>query len=281
MIPKWSTKARAALAYLYRPLQDVDVYVEDLHDTVFYTELMNRIAPSNVRIARVFESGNRGKVVSAALNHNFADRRALFLVDGDFEWVRDEPSPPFVHRLDAYCIENLLLREEAAIQVLRENVVISIDEAKRRLDFPSWSLSILGDLLDLFVALTALNKVNPSEATVGLGIGRILTQSKKGIPPMVDVQKVAKLTRDVKAKTRLCISQVEAVALESAIENRLRSLPNTLDAISGKDFLFPLFELRLKSLTSSTVNRESLRFRLARHCVLGRFEALTEALKSA
>src|ERR1017187_592430 len=107
----WSRRAKVALSYLFRPLQDVDIYVENINDEVFYSELIRRIAPSHIRVVRVFPKGGRQAVLEAAQHHDFQQRRALFLVDGDFEWVRDErpPAAHGVYRVEAYCIENLLI----------------------------------------------------------------------------------------------------------------------------------------------------------------------------
>jgi len=263
-------------------LQDVDAYIEDLHDTVFYTELFKSVAPKNVRIARVFEAGNRGAVVAAALSHDFSKRRAFFMIDGDFEWVRDEPppAPSVVHRLDAYCIENLLVQEKGGVQVVVEETVVSAADASALLSFESWLRGISGSLLELFVVFAALNLAVPTEPTVGLGIGKILKSSKKGAFPTLDPQKIIQLTADVKRKTREVLSDEEASALEQKIRDRANSLSNSTDIISGKDFLLPLFEFHLWHCMGAKTRRNSLRFRLARHCDLSRFQAITDALSA-
>ena len=107
---RWPKRARAAIRKLFEPLQPIDVYVEDTNDEVFYRALLNRVLDGRVHIARVFGLGGRQAVVEAAANHDHFERRALFIVDGDLEWVRGLPAPkiPYLHRHEAYCIENLL-----------------------------------------------------------------------------------------------------------------------------------------------------------------------------
>jgi hypothetical protein len=284
MTPTWSRKTRDAIAYLFRPLQDLDIYVEDTNDTVFYTELFRRIAPQGLTVARVFEAGGRTEVIAKARKHDFSARRALFLIDGDFEWVRGEPAPfPHrVYRLDAYCIENLLLHEDAAARVLIEEEVLSEEDAKAGLRFGEWMEDVTRNLLDLIIWFATLNAANASEATVGLGVGSVLTPSKKGIPPQLDTSKVANLLADTQARAAAAIGASKANELSESVRRRIESLPLPADVISGKDFLLPLFEYHLWGRMNRKTLRKSLRIRLARNCCLERFNALSEAMaKSA
>lgn len=282
MTPLWPSSAKEALAYLFRPLQDVDVYVEDTNDTVFYTELLQRIKPDNVRLVRVFEAGNRNGVIEKAKAHDFAVRRALFLVDGDLEWVRGEkpPAPDRVYRLDAYCIENLLIHEDAAVQIVVEEAAILEEAARQALRFADWIKGTVEMLLELFVWFAALNLVKPSEPTVGLGVGKLLL-SKKGKGPVLDPAKIEDLTRKMRQATEQEIGASRAKELGASISDRVNSLPTQSDVISGKDYLLPLFEYRLWSCTRRKTRRESLRVRLARHCSLERLGPLRAAMANS
>jgi hypothetical protein len=63
---KWPERALGALTYLFRPLQDIDIFVEDIRDEVFYNELFKRISPRTVRFLRVFCAGNKIGVIERA-----------------------------------------------------------------------------------------------------------------------------------------------------------------------------------------------------------------------
>jgi hypothetical protein len=278
MNPIWPQKARSALAYLFRPLQDVDIFVEDTGDEVFYTELFRRIAPKNVRIAKVLPLGNRLEVVAKAKQHDFAARRALFLVDGDLEWVRGDAAPDFVHRLDAYCIENILLHEDAATQLVIEESVLAEDVARQKLSFENWLSNITPPLVELFISFAALNAVVPSERTVGHGIGVLLTASKKGVPQQLDPVKIRALISDIQNKTVQAVGLRRSKQLHQQIENRISALPAQWDAVSGKDYLLPLFQFHLAHCTKTKPQKMSLRVRLARHCSLERLKPLAKAL---
>ena len=276
----WPSAAKAALAYLYRPLQDLDIYVEDAQEGVFYAELFKRIAPRNIRVARVLPAGNRAAVISKAKSHDFAKRRALFVIDGDLEWVRGDqaPVPHLVYRLDAYCIENLLVHESAAVQIVVEEAVMSEGDAKAKLDFQGWVTSVSQSLVDLFIAFAVLNAANPAEPTVSLGIGKILTASQKGTCARLDPVKVEGLIAEIKQKTIQAVGAQRADQLHVAIRSRVQALSSPTDAVSGKDFLLPLFEFHLWGCTGTKTRRSSLRLRLARYCALERFAGLSKAM---
>ncbi len=61
---KWPDRAIGALRRLFEPLQDVDVYVEDMYDEVFYRHLLNRVVAGRVRIARIFSLGGRDAILA-------------------------------------------------------------------------------------------------------------------------------------------------------------------------------------------------------------------------
>ena len=156
---EWPKRARAALALLFRPLQDIDVYVEDTGDEVFYSELFRRIAPAGVKIVRVFCAGGRPAVVDRARNHDFTSRVALFVIEGDFEWVRGEAPPDLrgVHRIDAYCVENLLIHERAAVELVIEEAAATEEEARSLFNFGAWITDVSSSLVELFVWFAVLS----------------------------------------------------------------------------------------------------------------------------
>lgn len=165
---KWPERAKTAIRKLFEPLQPIDVYVEDTNDEAFYKRLLNRVANDKVHVARVFALGGKQAVIEAAANHDHSQRRALFIIDGDLEWVRGLPPPRIfgLHRHDAYCIENLLLCEKALVQILSEEAILTEDDAKRALDLGRWIDSIKRPLLELFSAFATVHEFAPEIPTV-------------------------------------------------------------------------------------------------------------------
>ena len=130
---------------LFEPLQDIDVFVEDTDDEVFYRTLLNFATRQQVKIARVFSLNGRSSVINAASSHDHRKRRAAFIIDGDLSWVKGEPAPAIkgLHRHEAYCIENLLICEKAIAFILTQEIVVSDSTAFQMLQFQSWRNSIL------------------------------------------------------------------------------------------------------------------------------------------
>lgn len=275
MVPQWPIRALDAIVTLFRELQDIDVYVEDAGSEALYSELVKRIAPPPLRVTRVFALGGREAVLRRAAGHDHHQRPALFLVDGDFAWVRGEPAPrqPGVYRLDAYCVENLLVSEEAVSQVFMECEACTEQEARVRLSF-RWWVEQASVLVDLFVVWAALNAIDPTIRTTATGLGQCLN----GRAGEIDAAKVACL--------RASAAQIVAARAGSEtailrVEARVRLLAFPLDAVSGKDFVLPALHMHLNRRTRERPSRKSLMFRLARHACATRFAGLASALHRA
>lgn len=279
---QWPQRAKAAIEKLFEPIQDIDVYVEDANDEVFYRTLLNKISDGKVNIARVFALGGRSAVIQAATQHDFSRRRAIFLVDGDLDWVRgcSPPNVPGLYQHNAYCIENIILCKKALAFVLSQDVVLLEDEAEKILNFDAWINSIQQPLVTLFAAFGTAHEIAPSIPTVSIGVGVLCTANKKTKSASLDLTKV-----DCKSKSILSV--VEGVGGKDLVEityarilQRLQALPFPLHGVSGKDFLLPLVDFLLQS-HGCRITRRSLRVRLAAAGDMSRFSSLHEALLNA
>jgi len=239
-------------------------------------QLQDRQAP------RVFALNGRQPVIDAAITHNHQTRRALFLIDGDLEWVRGIPAPAIVglHRHDAYCIENLLLCEKAISQVLSEDAALTIDDALQRLKYEDWIRSIEEPLVELFSAFATTNCFSPAEKTVAQGVGILCEKDPVTKVTSLSFPKVS----DAKGRA---LDAAIAMADEASVRAyysdtlaRLKKLPFPLHAVSGKDFMFPLLNFLLSKLRCR-IRTKSLRIRLAINGEVSRFAPLYDALENA
>jgi len=279
---KWPERSKAAIRKLFEPLQDIDVYVEDINDEVFYRCLLQRATNGEVKIAKVFALGGCKAVTDAAKLHDHRLRRALFIVDGDLPWVKGESSPKIMglHCHDAYCIENLIMCEKALAHVLSQEIVVMEDEANKRLNYRNWVASIQIPLLELFSAFATVNSIDPTVTTVAQGVGCMCVTHKASGITELDFNKVRlakKAAIDAAEKT----ADTDTV-LDKYTEymKKLSALPNPLHAVSGKDFLVPLIDFHLQTF-GCRIKRKSLRLRLANACDTSLFASLSEALKIA
>ncbi|MFZ3115024.1 MAG: DUF4435 domain-containing protein [Syntrophales bacterium] len=280
---KWPKNAIAAIQKLFEPLQPIDVYVEDTTDEVFYRALLNRVSNGRVHFARVFGLGGRQAVVEAAGNHDHSKRRALFIVDGDLEWVRGLPAPkiPCLHRHEAYCVENLLFCEQALAQILSQEAILTEADALRVLDFRTWIGSVQDPLVELFAAFAVVHEFAPEIQTVAQGVGHLCTNRRT-------TKKFTILDRRKTSHARMIALQAaEAKAAKCQVAEayrrnlmRIKSLKFPLHAVSGKDFILPLVDFLLQA-RGCRIRRKSLRIRMAISGDSNRFSDLYCAIRDA
>jgi hypothetical protein len=274
---KWSERAKFAIPKLFEPLQDIDVYVEDENDEVFYRYLFNYATNETIKITKVFSKNGRKNVIEAARSHDQKKRKALFIIDGDLSWVKGEPAPKIVglYRHDAYCVENLLLCEKALSFVISQEKVILIEEAATRFSFKSWIRMIQPPLIELFSAFATLHNFIPTEPTVSMRVGKLCDEH--GSEHILNPLKVKDVTTSLLQKIEENTEPKLVAKFYKKIFKRLNNLSNPLDAISGKDFLIPLINFRLNSF-GCRIETKSLRVRLACAGDRNRFSSLANAL---
>lgn len=276
---RWPARAGAALRKLFEPLQDIDVYVEDTNDEAFYRCLINSATGGIVKVARVFALGGRDAVIESARTHNPKSRPSLFIIDGDFPWVRGDSAPviPGLHRHDSYCVENLIICRQALVHVLSQEAAITESDAEARLAYDNWEDSVKNSLLELFAAYATANEFAPTVPTVSVGVASLCCQPNKKHTTL-DATKVNQ-ARDGALQAAAQSVSLEAASLRyNEILTRIRSLHQPLNAISGKCFILPLIDFHLQFL-GCRIRRKSLRIRLASAGDVTRFSALAQALK--
>lgn len=276
---KWPTRAKAALRKLFEPLQEIDVYVEDINDEAFYRCLLNSATEGKVALARVFGLGGKAAVLAEAAAHDHAARPALFIVDGDLPWVRGEAPPNIVglHQHNAYCVENLLICENALTLLLSQEAAITEQAAAAALKFQDWRATVLAPLTELFAAFATVSEADPAAPTVSQGAGVLCSTRKRAAAPVLDTAKAA-AARDQALRLAEVVFGAEPVAVRyAAILKRIQAMPDPLLAVSGKDFVIPLIDFHLQTL-GCRIKRKTLRIRLASSGQRARFSALAESL---
>lgn len=275
---KWPNRAKSAIRKLFEPLQEIDVYVEDINDEAFYRALLKSATNDEVKVARVFALGGRESVIDAAKNHNHQHRRALFIIDGDLPWVRGESNNNIIglYCHEAYCVENLLLCEKALSFILSQEHGVIEDQARSLLNYDNWVHSIQLPLLELFSAFATSHKFAPSIPTVAQGVEIMCSQQSGG--KALDPTKV----NSAKIHALNVAENVVGIEVSSStyeeILNRLKNLPSPLYGVSGKDFLLPLIAHHIKSL-GHQIKRKALRMRLVSAGDMTRFGSLANAIK--
>ena len=277
--PVFPERALPSKAVLYRPLQDISIYVEDEGSEAFYKELFNRLVGEYVKIATVIPLRGRNNVIDKA--HGYTDSHpALFLIDGDLYWVAGLPLPmsPNIYVHSCYCVENYLFCEKAMKEIVVESLgTVDEEYAQRILEWENIRIRVQEHLVPLFIDFAVTFKLCPAVETVASGLGCLLTQQKRGLPE-IDKNKVNKLRSELRKKT-LAISGVSISMYERErlkIEKRVQLLPDPIDIVSGKDFLIPIQRFEVIKAGGVSIKTESFIFRLVRHCGLEKMEGLRQ-----
>lgn len=278
--PKWPSRALGAIKKLFEPLQDIDVYIEDSNDEVFYRSLLKFVCGDRVRIAKVYSLGGREKVIEAATAYVQNPRRALFIIDADLYLALGVPPPKItnLHQHEAYCIENLLLCENAISTILSQEAILDEEDAKFRLNLTNWIGGIEQKLVELFAIFATSQALSTGLPTVSEGIKDLITKNN-GITAL-DLAKVD-------SKINLIRSKIEAIKGKDAVKaeyekiiNNISNINKKIDVVSGKDFLLPLLDFQLQC-EGCRIKRKSLRIRLSTLGNRERFNNLFNALEKA
>lgn len=270
----WPTRSFGTIRKMFEPLQDVDVYVEDKGDETFYKNLLTRILGEEVKITKIFARNGRNNVISSLMAHDHNARRALFLIDGDLEFVKELPKPsssPALHRLDAYCIENFLICQQAILRILMEELDADVESARELASFTEWLSMIENSLTRLFAAFAVLHNVDPTKPTVSMGVGPLCKQVGKHtvlceIKVQAKVNDILELAYQVDEKSRID-------RLYEEMLSKIRSREHPHRSVSGKDFLLPLLIFKLQSINCK-VSYKALRRRLSLSCDVDAFQQL-------
>ncbi|MCD6394149.1 MAG: DUF4435 domain-containing protein [Planctomycetes bacterium] len=279
-IPQFPERALSSKAVLYRPLQDIDIYVEDEGAEVFYTELLKRLVGLDARIAAVIPLRGRQNVIRQAQEYSDS-RPALFLVDGDLHWVAglSLPSASCLYVHPCYCVENYLFCERAMIQISVENSgVLTEEAAEAQLDWSALREELRKLFVPLFVEFATAFSLCPEIKTVSRGIGCVLRNARSGSPPTIDANKVIGVQEEVRVAVLKQVDTTSYNRTRAAIEAQIETIADPLDAVSGKDFLVPVQMFAANRVGGQKVQRRSFVFRLARHCNMQKLDTLREKI---
>jgi len=279
--PQFPNRALPSKAVLYRPLQDIDIYVEDEGGERFYTELLTRLIGDNARIATVIPLRGRQKVVQGAQEYSHS-RPALFLIDGDLNWVAglSLPSYPHLYVHPCYCVENYLFCEKAMIQIAVENSEsLTEEEAQIQFDWDGLRNCLQENLIPLFVEFAVAFSLCPEIKTVSRGIGCVLRSVRRSTPPTIDSDRVNAVRTEVQEEVLKKVDRHKYDRARSVIESQIQVLKDPLDVVSGKGFLVPIQMFEVNRVGKQKVRRKSFVFRLARHCNLQRLDDLRNRLQ--
>ncbi|MFK3907884.1 DUF4435 domain-containing protein [Pseudomonas monteilii] len=279
-IPAWSPSASESIGLLYRDLQPLEVYVEDSNSEPFYLELLNRMLSGGQSIKKVVPLHGRSHVLKSCSDYQ-GDFPAIFLIDGDLNMFFGEREKGYknLFQLKAYCIENYLFCSDAARELIVEGSgLLRRQDALSAKEWNDHFKPVHSELKELFITFAAARKAKPDLKTVAHGAASVVTNSRrKG--PQFDFEKVSNLRHSIVEECSKEVGRKEWEEIVKEVRLTVADL-NSIDLVSGKDFLLPLMAFFIRSKVEGSMTNHSLMFKLAKYCSLQRLEDLKVALLS-
>jgi hypothetical protein len=273
---KYSAKAIKALAYLFRPYNDIDIYIEDTKSRNMYEVLIDRILDGRATVQRIFQLGGKTEVLRACiLDQTDRSRRRLYIIDGDYDLINaiEPPDLKYLYRLNVYASENLILSEEAVIEVAYESLTNQTrEEIIALIDYPNFVNQLVNDLLPLFVVHAIVHRIAADQnlkvhiTTTNYSVFKLCVHVGK--VPFISESKVTDRVEEIIHE--LCTDYAQRRGdIERLVDETIHRLETSahefVHYISAKTHILPLLILHLKSRVQYSGSIEQLKVRLARH----------------
>ncbi|MCH5174484.1 MAG: DUF4435 domain-containing protein [Prevotellaceae bacterium] len=277
---EFSTDVRQAATVFKNYRNSIDIYTEDCHkDKEFYVKLLKRLlSDTNIEINDIHPLGCRKTVIKCCQNDIEINRKKLYIVDGDiFLQYEKKGNIKNLYILDAYCIENYMICEDAICDVAYKfHARDSYDNVKKTLNIPQTLNEIAESLIKLFFYYSI-----QMECYGNFDLRHIdFYMSGK----QIDIDKIEKRIEEI--RNGLIQNGVSKERIGKLLSNREKQFPyneNTLlKIVSGKDFIIPYFihYIEKNFNCSFRLPKETWKFNLVDKCDIRRLEPLKHAILS-
>lgn len=261
---------------------DIDIYTEDEEkDKAFYKRLFSRLLDgTGIRVNDVHPLGPSDEVINACMADTDTTRKKLYIVDGDI-YLMYNPKQVIdnLYVLNAYCMENLVIDEEAVCNTLCNFIgEYELEEVKNIFQYDYVISSHKDKLIELFHHLALHDKYCGYFELKS--IGRYYT-NKEFDSSLVDAD-ILSIKQSI-----LTTGGVTAEVLECELDKMKTDFPYTSETcmriISGKDYLIHMMVCnaakKLNYKKGHTKN--AWKFNFANYCNLDRLIPLRNAIISA
>jgi len=178
----FSFKSLKSIPKFFAYRNDIDIYTEDKSaDKEFYRTLFQRLLGDKIKINDITPLGCKANVIEAYDNQQASSqRKKYFIVDGDLDLIigtnrKDEKN---LIVLDSYCIENYLIDELGAIELIYfSKGTEERDKISKALNFEKWLEYNRKELIELFIHFAILRMYDGGPKL--RNAGEFLKQDKK------------------------------------------------------------------------------------------------------
>ena len=278
---RYSDEAKELLPRFYAAYNDINVFVEDEDDEIFYEKLLQRLLNNSFRIKKVFGVGGKQKLFKKVGEYlsNAGEEKVFFIADGDFDRILgiSPPANEMLHVLDEYCIENFLFEEDAICSVMQEEKPSrSLEQWKKKFGVAVWLKGTIDILTPLFACFILLQKYETGKPNISLGIAKFLSNSNH---PSVDPRKIDEYIEGLREEFQKQYGVDSKKEIEKIQRKMGSAWQDRKSYICGKKYLFPLLIFEIKRYCKRKLTVESLRFRLVKHCRLDSLASMRKQIE--
>ncbi|CAM4003642.1 MULTISPECIES: DUF4435 domain-containing protein [Flavobacterium] len=274
--------------FAYR--NEIDIFTEDKkNDKEFYKALFSRLCDNKITINDITQLGCKANVLKAYDEQDKSSvRKKLFIVDGDLDLIigTNRKSENNLVVLDSYCIENYIVDEKSALEILYYSIGTTDKiTLSKKLNFDKWLNYNNETLIHLFLNFSILKMYGGGP--ILKSASQFLKQEKK--QTVLDNTAVNTYSDDIKNQIISLLQTRNDIDPELTYQNELRKLESKwkkdketfLKIISGKDYLIHLFQHRINYTIGkgkSMFPKQSFKLFLANHCDLERLTFLKKKI---
>lgn len=254
---------------------DVDIYTEDeSKDKVFYKKLFSRLLNgTGLRINDVYPLGSSDDVIAACRKDSDVKRKKIYIVDGDIYLMFSPKQPiPYLYVLDAYCMENLVIDEDAVCNTLCNFIgTKELEDIKSEFNFDKLIDEHKDSLISLFY-----HKALEQKYRGYFNLYSLATYYNRRND--LDLLKITAEQEEIKERLiQVGLSENDIITELELMEQKFPKNAETfMKIISGKDYLIHLMSCHAKkSLNYNTGHtKETWKYNFAQYCKLDRLEHL-------
>lgn len=277
-MPRRSSDGLAVLDMFYEGYNDINFYVEDEDQENLYEIILGKLFP-DVSISKIFPLGGKGKVLEHARTTPDPPSGAyrVYLVDKDFDdFLGTKTSIDKVYYLDWFCIENYLLEERAAIEVVLESHPKlkrrNIEDNLKIKDFFSQAYEESKAIFAIYFFV--------QQNSIGIKNTSCAPQSycKETAPWQVCSGKISDYLANVCAEASR--KGIKPLLNDLSLDERIKVvlLASAPHAVSGKHMAARLFHYIKSKYSLGSITFDSFVYRLAKNCGLDTLHNLRDAV---
>ncbi|MBQ9231092.1 MAG: DUF4435 domain-containing protein [Prevotella sp.] len=282
MALEFSPEVRQTAAVFTEYRNSIDIYTEDcVKDKPFYVKLMNRLlADTGIIINDIHPLGCRREVIEFCQNDTDDRRKRIYIVDGDiYLQFKEKENIEHLYVLDAYCIENYVICEDAICNVACFLYgQASLEVIKNTLNISQALNEIEKPLIDLFfyysIQMECTNQFRL------LSIEAYMDNTNR-----IDSAKIIAKISEI--RNGLIHYGITEDKIDELLNKRRLHFPyneqTLLRIVSGKDFIIPYFRHHINRSLNCKISlpKEAWKYNFVDKCDILKLEPLKQAILSA